>query len=298
MNNIRPDRRGLIAAGITAIAAAASPAVATELPRIAVRPGVAIAHEEEWFGAPWGPVGEPIVLIHGVGESHLSWQQWVPLLSGRFRVIRPDMPGFGNSPLPEGYVPTPERVAADLVGLLDRLKIDRFHLVGAKYGGSVTLELAADFPSRVKTLAVFGTPSKGNAGGKADLTSFADRIRKEGLRNWAAATQPSRLGSDASPEMLRWWTDELMVKAGVKSTLAYTGAAAGLNVEPKLGKITAPTLVVTTEGSPLQPVAVARAYQQMIPKSKLVVLPGDSYHVAAVKPNECVAELLRFIDAA
>jgi 3-oxoadipate enol-lactonase len=277
-----------------------TPATVNEVSQMSkheVRPGVVIAHEEEWFGPPW-TTGEPIVLLHGVGESHVSWQQWVPVLSAQYRVIRPDLPGFGRSPLPTGYDCSPVPVAADIVRLLDRLKIGRFHLVGAKYGGSVALQLAADFPQRVKTLAVFGTPSKAKTGGKADLTAFADRIRKDGLRKWAEETQPSRLGSEAPAEMLRWWTDELMVKAGAASTIAYTAAAATLNVEPVLGKITAPTLVVTAEASPLQPVSTARAYQEMIPKSKLLVMPGDSYHIAAVRPKECADETSRFIASA
>jgi pimeloyl-ACP methyl ester carboxylesterase len=262
-----------------------------------VRPGVVIAHDEEWFGPPW-TTGEPIVLLHGVGESHVSWQQWVPVLSAEYRVIRPDLPGFGQSPLPADYDCSTVQVAGDIVRLLDQLKIDRFHLVGAKYGGSIALQLAADFPQRVRTLAVFGTPSKTKTGGKADLAAFADRIRKDGLRKWAEETQPSRLGSEAPAEMLRWWTDELMVKARAESTIAYTAAAANLNVEPVLNKIIAPTLVVTTGSSPLQPVSAARAWQEMIPKSKLLVVPGDSYPIAAVRPRECANETLRFIATA
>jgi 3-oxoadipate enol-lactonase len=270
---------------------------AGEMAKHEVVPGVVIAYEDQWFGAPWQD-GEPIVLLHGVAESHVSWQQWIPLLSGRFRVLRPDLPGFGQSPLPAAYDCTTHRVAGDLVRLLDALKIDRFHLVGAKYGGSTALQLATDHPERVKTLAVFGTPAKGSPGGKADLTGFADRIREKGVREWAAATQASRLGSDASPEMMRWWTGELMGKADPRSCIGYTSAAAVMDLEPLLGKITAPTLVVTTEASPLQPVAAAREYQEKIPKSKLLVLPGDSYHIAAVRPQECATELLRFIATA
>lgn len=264
------------------------------MPRHEVRPGVVIAYEDQWFGAPWQD-GEPILLLHGVAESHVAWQQWVPFLSGQFRVLRPDLPGFGQSPLPLSYACTTQVVASDLIRLLDALRIDRFHLVGAKIGGSTALQMAADYPDRVKTLAVFGTPAKGAPGGKADLTSFPAWIRKDGVRGWAAATMASRLGSDASPEMMKWWTDELMGKASPAACIGYSGAAAVMDLEPILGKITASTLVVTTEASPLQPVGAARAYQEKIPKSKLLVLPGNSYHIAAVRPQECATRTLQFI---
>ena len=320
MNGQQPLRRGVLALGSSVIAgmvatpgplnAAARPPGSrlphssqviqvaaeqdAEMPRREVRSGVVIAYADQWYGAPWQD-GEPILLLHGVAESHVAWQQWVPFLSGRFRVLRPDLPGFGQSPLPASYACTTQAVAGDLIRLLDALKIDRVHLVGAKIGGSTALQLAADYPERVKTLAVFGTPAKGTPGGKADLTSFAAWIRRDGVRAWAAATMASRLGSEASPEMMRWWTDELMGKADPNACIGYSGAAAVMDLEPVLGKITAPTLVVTTEGSPLQPVSAARAYQEKIAHSKLVVLPGNSYHIAAVRPQECATQTLQFI---
>ena len=259
-----------------------------------VRAGVSIAYEDQWFGPPWQD-GEPILLLHGVAESHVSWQQWVPFVSGQFRTLRPDLPGFGHSPFPASYDCTTQQVGSDLIRLLDALKIDRFHLVGAKYGGSIALQMAADHADRVRTLAVFGAPVKGSPGGKADLTKFADQIRKDGVRAWAASTQRSRLGSDASADMMQWWTNDLMGKSDPNACIAYTSAAAVMNIEPLLGRITAPTLVVTTEASPLQPVTAARAYQEKITNSKLLVLPGDSYHIAAVRPQECATQLRQFI---
>jgi 3-oxoadipate enol-lactonase len=300
----QPLRRTLLAAGSGAVAglfagprtlqAAANVEPKAAPMRQAVRPGVVIAYEDDWFGPPW-TAGEPTVLLHGVGESHVAWQQWVPILSPQFRVIRPDLPGFGQSPWPANYDCTTHQVAADLIRFIDALKIDRFHLVGAKVGGSVALQLAADNPQRVKTLAVFGTPAKGSPGGKADLATFAAWIRKDGVQGWAAATMPSRLGSDASPEMLKWWADELMGKADPRACIAYSNTAATLNLYPLLGKITAPTLVVTTESSPLQPVSAARDYQEKIPTSKLLVMPGNSYHIAAVQPQACATQVMQFI---
>jgi 3-oxoadipate enol-lactonase len=315
MTNQQPSRRGFLTLGSGAIAGlvaaphalnAAEPdgqphhsaqfaaSQGEDMPKHEVRSGVAIAYEDQWFGPPWQD-GEPIVLLHGVAESHVAWQQWIPLLSGQFRVLRPDLPGFGRSPLPAAYDCTTQTVARDIIRLLDALKVERFHLVGAKIGGSTSLQLAADYSDRVRSLAVFGTPAKGSPGGKADLTSFPDWIRKDGVRAWAAATMASRLGSEASPEMMKWWTDELMGKADPRACIGYSGAAGVMNLEPLLGKITAPTLVVTTEASPLQPVSAARAYQEMIPKSKLLVLPGNSYHIAAVRPQMCATQTLGFI---
>jgi 3-oxoadipate enol-lactonase len=259
---------------------------------IEVRPGIRISYDDDWFGPPWER-GIPAVLVHGVAESSRAWTQWVPHLAADFRVIRPDLPGFGNSQVPESYFWTTSEMAADLVRLLDGLDIGRFHLIGAKYGGSTALQLAADFPDRVLSLVVLGTPAKGSGTGlRAKLGSVPEMVRQFGVRGWAERTQASRLGSGAPPAQLRWWTDELMGKADPRACTGCSSAVATMDLEGRMRDITAPSLVVTTTDSPLQPVETARAYQQAIPRSRLMVLPGDCYHVAAVQPREC-AEIVR-----
>ena len=297
------SRRDLMTAAVFAAAlpglavAAGSPTAPAPLPRQNARAGVDIAYADDWFGPPWTS-GEPIVLLHGVGESHVAWQQWVPVLSPHFRIIRPDLPGFGGSTMPDGYDCTTAQVAADIIRFLDACGIERFHLVGAKIGGAVALQLAADHPDRVRTLAVLGTPARGKTDGKADLASFAAWIKRDGVHGWAAATMRSRLGSDAPPAMIAWWSDELMGRADPRAAIGYSGAAATLDLYPLLGRIGAPTLVVTTADSPLQPASEARQYQQKIATSRLLVLPGDSYHIAAVRPQECAEQVLQFIGTA
>src|ERR1700681_5197 len=102
---------------------------------VEIRPGVALAYEDDWFGAPWR---EPQsgVMIHGNAESSRAWFAWVPPLAGRYRVIRPDLPGFGASPAPAHYGWGVGELAADIGHFLDALGIAKCHLVGAKYGGA------------------------------------------------------------------------------------------------------------------------------------------------------------------
>lgn len=263
---------------------------------VEVRPGVRMAYRDHWFGVPWRR-GVPVVMLHGVAESSEAWREWVPALAGRLRVIRPDLPGFGRSSAPATYSWTPAELAADVVKMLDTIGIDRFHLIGAKYGGSVSLQLAADYPYRVISLAVLGSPAKGNTGGRAKLGAVSERIREVGVRGWAAESQPSRLGPEVSAEQSKWWTDELMGKADPRACAGASNAVAGMNLEDRCADITAPALVVTTDDSPLQPIAAARAYQERIPNSRLLVLPSACYHIAAVRPRECAQHVLEFIES-
>jgi pimeloyl-ACP methyl ester carboxylesterase len=212
-------------------------------------------------------------------------------------VLRLDLPGFGASPVPDAYDWEPATLADDVARFLDALGIDAAHVVGAKYGGTVAMQLAADHPHRVRTLAIVSSPVRGHAtGGRVELASFAERIRRDGVRAWAAETQRARLGSEASAEQVRWWTDDLMAPTDPRACIGATTAAGRLDIEAALPRIQAPTLVITTEGSALQSVDTVRAYQARIPRSTLLVLPGDSYHVAAVRPAECAGHVRRFID--
>ena len=86
--------------------------------------------------------GEPLVLIHGLGGSHVVWEPVVPLLAPERDVIAVDLPGFGDSPeLPEGTKPTAAALAQAVARCLDELKLEAPHVAGNSLGGWVALEL-------------------------------------------------------------------------------------------------------------------------------------------------------------
>ena len=60
--------------------------------KVEIRPGVWMAYEDHWFGAPW-TAPETVVMVHGNSESSRAWTCWVPHLARHYRVIRPDLPG-------------------------------------------------------------------------------------------------------------------------------------------------------------------------------------------------------------
>jgi len=76
---------------------------------------------------------------------------------------------------------------------------------------------------------------------------------------------------------------------------AVTDMAGRLDISPALARISAPTLIATTEHSALASVEVVRGWQQQIQDSELLVMPGDSYHIAAAEPDECAEQTLAFI---
>lgn len=104
-----------------------------------------------------GPV---VLLIHGSGPGVTAWANWrltMPELAKRFRVIAPDMVGFGETERPAGYRYSMENWVAHLLGLLDALGVKQAHVVGNSFGGGLALALAIKAPRRVGRLALMGS---------------------------------------------------------------------------------------------------------------------------------------------
>lgn len=103
--------------------------------------------------------GDPVLLIHGSGPGVSAWANWrltIPVLAEQFRVIAPDIVGFGFTERPEGVRYDLPTWTAHAVGVLDALGIERAHVVGNSFGGSLALSLAIHHPERVDRLVLMG----------------------------------------------------------------------------------------------------------------------------------------------
>lgn len=237
-------------------------------------------YRDDWLGAPWVKP-ETALLIHGNDESSVSWFGWIPRMAQEFRLLRPDLPGFGNSPIPPNFEWSMPSLATTLAHLLDRLGVESAHIIGAKMGGAVAMQFAADYPRRTRTLTVVSGPA----------SPVAANIPFTGA---SSSAQQRRLGSAASKELVEYW-NTLMGSTGPQTKAGMAKVEAALNMESVLPRIAAPTLVITSDRSALQSVETVLRYQQKISNSRLLVLPSDAYHVAVIKPDECVSNVLCFI---
>jgi 2-hydroxy-6-oxo-octa-2,4-dienoate hydrolase len=102
--------------------------------------------------------GPPVVLVHGSGPgvtAYANWRLTMPGLAPHFRVLAPDMAGFGFSDKPGGVADLAAWVG-QIVGFLDVLGIERASVVGNSFGGSIGIRLATDHPDRVDRLVLMG----------------------------------------------------------------------------------------------------------------------------------------------
>ena len=104
--------------------------------------------------------GAPVLLIHGSGPGVSAWANWrltIPDLAKQYRVIAPDMAGFGFSERQPDAVYNMDNWVAQAVGLLDALGIDKASVVGNSFGGALALALAIRHPERVHKLVLMGS---------------------------------------------------------------------------------------------------------------------------------------------
>jgi 3-oxoadipate enol-lactonase len=248
---------------------------------------VQLFYRDDSLGEPWRKP-ETALLIHGVGESSTAWFGWVPRMAREFRLLRPDLPGFGRTAIPQDFEWSLGNLAKILADFLDTVKVDSAHIIGAKLGGSIAMQFAADYPRRTRTLVVASGPVT------PPVFSTPTRVLE---RRWVTDTQRARLGSAASKEEVEYWNN-MMSAASPQTQNGVEKVTAALNMEGVLPRIAAPTLVITADRSALQSVETVLHYQQRIPNSRLVVLLSDAYHVAVAKADECVTNVLTFIKEA
>jgi len=107
-----------------------------------------------------GSGDETVVLVHGSGPgvtSYANWRLVIPALAEHWRVVAPDMVGFGFSDRPEGVTYGLDTWADQTVGVMDALGIEKAHLVGNSFGGAIALRLATKNPDRVDKLVLMGS---------------------------------------------------------------------------------------------------------------------------------------------
>ena len=264
------------------------------MPMIRVADDLEMHYLLDDFTDPWRDA-ETVLLLHGSSESGAVWFGWVPHLARHFRVLRPDMRGFGAStPMPRNYPWPLDGVVDDFASLTRRLGIERFHLVGAKIAATIARRLAARFPDRVLTLTLVGSPPPRRDHPDGTVAAWTAQAEREGVESWARMTMSGRLGSHFPPEGLEWWA-KLMGRTALSTYLGFVSTIPGWDVASDLPRITCPTLVITTEGSALGSVDDTGTWQRKIRNSTLLALPGDSFHVAATDPDRCAEETRDFI---
>ncbi len=238
--------------------------------------------------------GLPVLFVHGFPLDGSLWQPQVDALSGEYRMIVPDLRGFGGStPTPQV---TMDQYADDLRALLDELGVDAVVLAGLSMGGYIAFAFYRNYPGRVQGLVLVDTrPQPDTDEARANRAATAEKVRVYGAA-WLADEMVGKLMSPATiehrPELVQT-VHAMMAHQPVEGIVAALHGMAGRpDSRPLLSEISVPTLVVVGADDALTPVADAESMVDAIPGSELVVIP-DAGHLSNLEQPEVFSQALR-----
>ncbi len=261
------------------------------MPAIDLSDAVCLHYEEVHPGG-----NPPVLLIHGLGSAGVDWAlQFGPLEEAGYRVLAPDMRGFGRSSAPPEV--TVQAMAEDAALFLDRVGAVPAHVVGISMGGAVALQLALDHPEKVRSLVLVNT--------------FA-RIRPQGVGGWLYFLARTAMVTFAGPqrqadlvarrlfphphqEALRENIRRRILQA---NPCAYRSAMRSLmqfDVRHRLGELRMPVLVITGAEDTTVPPSVQQALARGIPGAQHVVVEGSGHGIIADNPGAFNRILLEFL---
>jgi 3-oxoadipate enol-lactonase len=244
-----------------------------------------------------GEFGPTVVLVHEAGGSLDSWDAVTELLAPRFRVLRYDQRGFGQSE--RSRCLTLQGMVADLRALLDAVRVEQpVHVVGTAIGGSIALALAADHPTNVASV-VATSPVTGALpeAARAALVGRADLVEREGMRSVVDASLLKSFPPELRTDALAFEQYRTRYLANDPcSFAALTRAFLDIDLGPLFPRIACPTLLVGCTRDPVKPAREVERTGRLLPDGSYAEL--DTGHFAALQaPAEFSQLLLDFLSS-
>jgi 3-oxoadipate enol-lactonase len=245
-----------------------------------------------------GPVDAPVItLSHSLATTLEMWRPQMQALLNRFRVLRYDVRGHGESEVPPGPY-TLRQLAEEVRGLLAEIGIRRTHFVGLSMGGMIGQQLALDYPQLVESLVLADT-----------LSAYPPEAKSMWWGRINAASGPHGMEPLVEPTMSRWftgpflqagsesldWVREMIRRTPSAGFIGCCRALMELNLTERLGGINVPTLIIVGRQDPTTPVSGAEVIQEAIAGSQLVVIENAAHLSNIEQPKAFDNALLSFL---
>ena len=247
--------------------------------------GIEINYEIEGSG-PW------LTMSHSLACNLHMWDPQMPALTKKFKVLRFDTRGHGQSSAPAGEY-TLEQLADDLKGLLDALKIKQTHYAGLSMGGMIAQAFALKYPGVFQSMVLADTTSR--------RPPNAAQMWGERIQN----AQTKGMGAIVQGTLERWFTEpyrnarkDVMEKIGndirntpVNGFVGCCHAISKVDYLDRLKEIKVPALVMVGEQDHGTPPEAARAIQAALPGSELKIIPSAA-HLSNVEQEQVFNEAM------
>jgi 3-oxoadipate enol-lactonase len=229
--------------------------------------------------------GPPLILFHSLLSDRKSFERVVPRLSKSFRVIVPELPGFGQSkPASGGLAAVSDRMAdavSDCAGGEETI------VLGNGYGGFVALQMAIDHPEAATRLVLADCGAAFSDPGRQAFRNMAATSRATGLSAITDVAMRRLFASEfqeRNPELMRD-RREAFLRTDADVFREACEALAGLDLRPKLSQVRVPVLVLVGEHDEATPPPMSHELAAGLPNARLTVLPGCA-HVPQLQSPE------------
>lgn len=244
--------------------------------------------------------GYPVLFIHGHPFDHTMWHPQVSALTeSGYRVIAPDLRGYGNTTVTPGVTHL-DTFARDLRGLLEYLGLDMVGVVGLSMGGQIALELCRLFPDRVDALTLVATnPRAETEEGRISRKRLAEHLLSQGMHGYADEMLVGMMSADNVrdlPEVAQRVHAMMCATSPTGAAAALLGRAERPDHMPLLRRLSAPTLLLVGREDRFTPPDFTEAMHVWVPDSLVSIIDGAGHLPNLERPEQFNAVLLRFLE--
>ena len=240
----------------------------------------------------------PLLLIHGYPFDHTMWFSTIAALGAKAKVVAPDLPGFGKTPVLENVEPSIDAYAKFLIDYLDENMHETVAVAGMSMGGYIALALAEKYPDRICGLGLISTQAAADSPeAKQARKEMIHKIREHGPSVAAEAIIPKMFANEQTANIdLKTYPQEGAEKAGREGlTWALEAMAARPDRTELISSVTCPVLIVHGSEDKIIPIAKARALAEKCQKPLLFEIHNAGHATPLEAPDQVATALARFI---
>ena len=244
--------------------------------------------------------GPAVILLHGYPFDRSMWREQIDFLRAHgYRVIAPDLPGFGETVEADRTITSMADMARDVATLMDKLEIVDAAICGLSMGGYVVFEFAHLFPTRARALVLAGTRAPAdNEPEKQTRAAQAEQMLAKGMGDLVDATLPRLLAARTLAEKpgVIGRVREMILRADPRgAAAAQRGMAARRDYSGDLPGIKVPVLIIVGRQDPIRPVTDAEFMHRGLNDSRLEIIEDAAHMTNMEQPEVFNRALERFL---
>ena len=238
--------------------------------------------------------GFPLVLVHGFLGSSKMWEPQINFFKNHFRVITPDLPGFGKSNKAKSHNSI-QSIANLLMDCLEEKKIDKFYLLGHSMGGMIVQEMAKKYGNKIVKLICYSTGPRGEMPGRFEsVDQSRENLKKKGLEITAKNIAKTWF---VRKENAKYF--DICIEAGKQTSMKAADDALiafkNWNGVDTLKNIKNETLIVWGDQDKSYNLEQIKTLEKSIKKSKLVIFKNCAHNVHLEQPDQFNKAIKNFL---